>query len=90
MKKVVMIDSDGMYVKDVILKDDEEIPANCIAEKVPAGFYHPKWDGQNWIEGLTHEQIETLKAEAAHQKPTLEERVQALELLELERLFGGS
>ena len=48
-----------------------------------SAFVHPKWDGEKWVEGsdVIPEPIEEIKL------PTLEERLQALEQLELERMF---
>ena len=46
-----------------------------------SAFVHPKWDGEKWIEGATEIPTPT------PQEPTLEERLQALEQLELERMF---
>ena len=47
-----------------------------------SALVHPKWDGEKWIEGAT--EIPPQQP----QEPTLEERLQALEQLELERMFG--
>ena len=55
---------------------DDIIETPCL---IP--FHHPRWDGTHWIEGAT----EIPKQE--QQPPTLEERLQALEKLELERMF---
>ena len=52
--------------------------------------YHlPKWNGEAWEEGATQEYIDNLKAQAEPQEPSLEERIQALEVMELERILGG-
>ena len=59
-------------------------------ETEPAqGLYIPKWNGEAWEEGATQEYIYSLKAQAEPQEPSLEERIQALETLELERILGG-
>ena len=84
---VRMIDEQGKFVMDAFV---DELTQYTIEEPCPAGFYHPKWDGSQWIEGLTQEQIDAIKAQSTPVEPTLEERLQALELLELERLFGGA
>lgn len=59
MRKVNRIDAQGLYVEDVILKDNESTPADCIEVPCPGGFYLPKWDALacEWVEGLTPEQI---------------------------------
>ena len=53
------------------------------------GFYIPRWNGEAWEEGATQEYIDNLKAQAEPQEPSLEERIQALEAMELERILGG-
>ena len=53
------------------------------------GLYLPKWNGEVWEEGATQEYIDNLKAQATPTEPTLEERLQALEIMELERILGG-
>jgi len=55
--KVIEIDSNGLYVTDVLLQDGEEVPTNCIATQCSPGFYLPMWNGTSWIEGLTQAQI---------------------------------
>lgn len=44
--------------------DDEGNPIPdplYISEPVPQGFYHPKWDGEKWVEGMSQEQIDAMK-----------------------------
>ena len=53
------------------------------------GLYIPKWNGESWEEGATPEYIDSLKAQSEPQEPSLEERIQALEAMELERILGG-
>ena len=53
------------------------------------GFYTPKWNGETWEESATQDYIDSLKAQSEPQEPSLEERIQALEVMELERILGG-
>ena len=53
------------------------------------GLYLPKWNGTEWVEGLTQEEIQAIKDSALPTEPTLEERLQVLETMELERILGG-
>ena len=62
MIKVLKINNDGLYVEDVILQDDEEIPEDCIETPCPDGFYKPKWNGTEWADGLTQSEIDAIKA----------------------------
>ena len=74
--QVVRIDKNGYFIEDVILKDEEEIPANCIETLVPTktqGFYKPKWTGTEWIESLTQEEIDAINNAAT--EPTTEEQL---------------
>ena len=62
------IDKDGYFIEDVILDKHPTIEVNgevvldthYITVK-PEGLYKPKWNGEKWVEGLSHKEIETLK-----------------------------
>lgn len=77
MKKVIKVDENGLFLEDVILQECEIIPDSCIEAPCPDGFYKPKWDGVNWVEGLTQAEIDAIKN--VPQEPTDEERISALE-----------
>ena len=71
-----------LFIRDDFeFNDENEIGLDVEAIQ---GLYQPKWDGEKWVEGsdVIPEPIEEIKF------PTLEERLQALEQLELERMFG--
>ena len=86
----------GMWIEDAILdarpvtKTGEPDTA-YIETSVPtgAGFWHPRWDGEAWVEGLTAEEIAARQAEATTPVPTPEERLAALEAAMLEMILGG-
>lgn len=59
--KVMRVDSTGLFIEDVLLEDEQEVPPNCIAIIVPEGFYLPRWNGTVWIEGLTQAEIDAIK-----------------------------
>jgi hypothetical protein len=48
------------------------IPADCVETHVPAGLYKPKWNGEQWVEGLTIEEIEALKQQHQTQPSEVE------------------
>ena len=76
-----IINKQGLFIRDDFTWDEEnEIGLDVEASQ---GFYHPKWDFEleTWTEGATEIPTPT------PQEPTLEERLQALEQLELERMF---
>lgn len=54
------------------IPDPQYIDVEC-----PAGFYKPKWDGVNWVEGFTQAEIDAIKI--TPKEPTDEERISALE-----------
>ena len=80
------IDKNGLFIEDAFV---EEITEFTIETPCPSGFYHPKWNGETWEEGATQEYIDSLKVQSEPQEPSLEERIQALEVMELERILGG-
>ena len=72
---VRVIDENGYFVRDDFV---DELTAFTIETPCPAGFYLPKWDGTQWIEGKTADEIAAIKA-GAKSEPTLEERVASTE-----------
>lgn len=60
MKKVLRTDNNGYFIEDVILEVNEETPNDCIETLCPEGFYKPKWNGTEWVEGLTQIEIDAL------------------------------
>ena len=82
MKLYRVIDKQGYFIRDDFTFNEE---TEIGLDVEPAqGFYKPKYNFETllWIEGAT--EIPPQQP----QEPTLEERVQALEQLELERMFG--
>ena len=76
----------------LFIRDDLNFnPETEIALSAPPsqGLYQPRWNGEAWEEGATQEYIDSLKAQGEPQEPTVEERLQALEAMELERILGG-
>lgn len=89
MKLYRIIDKQGYFIRDDFTFNEEtEIGLEVEASQ---GLYLPKWDFEleTWVEGATQEYIDSLKSQAEPQEPSLEERIQALEAMELERILGG-
>lgn len=91
LKKVYEVDENGflkeIYVANVdengnVLDEDKK---EFIDIEMPQGLYKPKWTGTEWVEGATQEEIDEL-TKPKQTPPTLEERIQALELVLLELL----
>lgn len=75
---------------NIFIRDDFEFnPETEIGLEVEPsqGLYAPRWNGEVWVEGATQEYIDSLQP--APQEPSIGDRVSALEMMELERLFGG-
>lgn len=66
---------------------DEETEIGLDTEPSQA-LYAPKWDGTEWIEGLSEEEITEL-TKPAFQEPTVEERLQMTEDAIMFVLMGG-
>jgi len=88
---VRIIDSNGFFIEDafyvensydnandtVTLSDGRIISATLVVDvSCPDGFYLPRWDGENWIEGKTAEEISEIKASTVPQ-PTDTEKLQS-------------
>lgn len=69
MKYVRIIDENGLFIEDAFV---EELTEFTIEAPCPDGFYLPKWDGSQWVEGGTAPEIITPP------EPTLEEKVALL------------
>ena len=90
------IDENGLFIEDVILdeqpmieQNEESIPdPHYIAESVLQGFYHQKWSGTEWVEGLSEEEIAEL-SKPVPQEPTEKERLDNLENTILMLLMVG-
>jgi len=82
---VHIIDSNGLFIEDAFV---EELTEFTIEEPCPDGFYKPKWDGSQWIEGMSQAEIDSLKNVVA--EPTEAERIKALEDTMLAVLLGGT
>jgi hypothetical protein len=71
MKQINRVDATGLYVGPVIAsdeqiarhlnQDDEFTLGMVVIDPISEGFYHPKWNGSEWIEGLDQEQINAMK-----------------------------
>ena len=80
---VRIIDANGLFVCDDFV---DELTELTIETPCPDGFYLPKWDGAQWVEGKTAEEIAAIQADVTVEK-TDSERISDLETLVLE--LGG-
>lgn len=86
MKRIIDKQTNLFIRDDFDFKEETEVALDV---EPAQGFYHPKWNGTEWVEGLTQEEIQAIKDSTLPTEPTLEERLQALEVMELERILGG-
>ena len=80
---VRIIDSNGYFIEDAFV---DELTEFTIETPCPDGFYLPKWDGTQWVEGKTAEEIAAIQASVVVEKST-DERISELETLVLQ--MGG-
>ena len=87
---VRIIDNNGFFVEDAFVESLTDVDGNPISTYIetpcPDGFYLPKWDGTQWVEGKTAEEIAAIKSNAVIEK-TAEQRIDELETLVLQ--MGG-
>ena len=79
----LFIRDDSEFNEETEIGIDVEIPQPPI--KVISGIT-PIWDGEKWVQNVEPPEPEP---ETEPQEPSLEERIQALEVMELERILGG-
>lgn len=83
-----VVDKEGNFIRD----DFTFVTETEIGLDVPPaqgqGFYSPKWNGTEWIEGLTDEEILEI-TKPVLQKPTVEERLNIAEDTIMFMLMGG-
>jgi len=77
---VRIIDENGFFLEDEPHYEGE-LTKFIITEPCPGGFYLPRWDGTQWIEGKTQAEIAAIKAAAIPTEPTSDERIDNLEML---------
>ena len=80
---VRIIDNNGFFIEDAFV---DELTEFTIETPCPDGFYRPKWNGTEWVEGMTAEEIEAIQNSVVTEKST-DERIAELETLVLQ--MGG-
>lgn len=82
MVQVYLIDDNGFYIGDSLVKD----PELMITTPITTGFIKPKWNGTEWTEGATEEEIEAWKQANKIDicnEPTLQEQLLATQKMVL-------
>lgn len=68
------------FIEELIVVDSMNIPEDFIIDRVD-GLIKPKWNGLEWEEGITQEELDAMLAEQEQYEPEipLEERIAQLE-----------
>jgi hypothetical protein len=77
------IDNNGFLTGDIL--SDSEVQAD-VSTPCPDGFYKPKWNGSEWAEGLTQQEIDGIKN--APVTPSIEEQLKQVQLMMNTILMG--
>jgi len=70
MKQVFKIDKDGFFIEPVIIANNEKLSSNYVEDMIPYGLYKPKWNGKEWVEGATQEEIDAIRNPGLQQPTT--------------------
>ena len=89
MKRVIVLDENGFYLRDALVKDKyPDYYTEIVPPTHEQGFFRAKWTGIEWIEGATQEEIDELtKTEPS--SPTTEQRIAELESVVNLIILGG-
>ena len=68
---VRLIDEQGYFISDEFVDEDKLEPTHILTV-CPAGFYRPRWNGTEWVEGGQ-------APEPTPPEPTIEERLNKVE-----------
>ncbi len=89
MIQVYKIDENGFYKR---IDEVEELDELCITTPMTIGYVKPKWNGVEWIEGATQQEIYewNLEHQSKPQEPSelelLKEQVINLQAYEVEKV----
>ena len=87
--QVWKIDVNKMYTGESYFVDEPS--ENEITTPITIGYVKPKWNGIEWIEGATEQEIQAWKDSQKSESmlPTQEERLKALEDAMITLTLGG-
>lgn len=100
-EKIIEIDVNGYYLRDLIVINGEDypkyytnvhLPTNEEGEQLP--FYRAKWNGTEWVEDMSQEEINELNNKplplSEIEKLRLEQAQANSELIQLIMMMGGA
>ena len=93
--RLAKVDEQGLFIEDVIVKEyplievDGEMvkDESFVSEPSQGGLYKPKWTGEEWIEGMTQVEIDTLK-DVVQPQTEIEKLQEVVDQLLLDDLMG--
>ena len=75
----------NLFLRDDFSHNEE---TELALDVTPAqGLFRPRWDGTGWVEDMTAEEIQAIKASVTHE-PTAEERLAGMEQVMLDMIGG--
>lgn len=82
MQKIYKIDAEGFLIfgADAFIKENDDVPEGYVStyyDTSERGYFKPRWNGTEWIEGATQEEINEITN--VPREPTLEEKFAQLE-----------
>ena len=99
VKKIVFEIDEMGYVIDTYVADVDEngsilnsVKPNLVSNAMANGLFKPKWNGTEWIEGATQEEIDELtKVEPSPPTETemLKQRLEGVESALVDLILGG-
>lgn len=60
MRVVAKVDSNGLFIGDVLLEDNAPTPRDAVETRPREGFRRPRYDGTAWTEGMATAEILTV------------------------------
>lgn len=77
--QIYLVDKNGYFIESVMTENPK---AEDITTPILTGYVKTKWNGNDWVEGATDEEISVYEAEqlALHSAPTLEQQIEELKI----------
>lgn len=86
-KQVYEIDEYGFIAEIYVKEFDDELVENFIDVSPPNGLYRAKWNGFEWVEDMSQEEIDSINN--IPKPPSQEDRLKAVEDTILQILMEG-
>lgn len=87
MKQVFRFNKYGFFVEPILIDDGEEIPVDCTEVPLPQPSWKPRWNGKEWEETITQEELDKMY-KPQPPLPSTKERLEALENAMIDIICG--